>query len=81
MEFKCNPRERQFQEDMLAQGFEVYSRGWPDFLVYDRKRNKVKFVEIKRKQKPSPKMGLSIHQKTMIEILRGIGLDVSVQYL
>ena len=82
MKLKANKREKQFQKEMLEQGFEVFSRGWPDFLVYDRENNKAKFVEIKRKQKrPSEKMGLSQHQRNVLEILKNIGLGVEIRYI
>lgn len=82
MKLKENRRERQIQEEMIDAGYEVLSKGWPDFLCYRPKDGKVVFLEVKRKQiRPSKKMGLSKHQKRVHEILMALGLDVRVVYV
>ena len=77
-----NRREQEFQLKAVADGWKVYHKGYPDFLLYKENENKIKFVEIKRHQKRKTiKMGLSTHQQEVIDILRKAGLDVEVIYL
>ena len=80
MKPKKNIRERQVQEAGLNDGWEVLSKGWPDFLLYKEETNEALFIEVKRTCK-SEKHGLSKHQRRMHEILKKLGLDVVVQYI
>lgn len=66
-----NRREAKVSESLQAQGYEVYHKGFPDFLAYNPQTSKLLFVEVKRKlRRPTEKMGLSAHQRRVIEILR-----------
>jgi len=78
---KKNRRERQFQIEMIKNGYEVLSKGWPDFLCYNNITRNIIAVEIKRKYEPTKKKGLSVHQKRTHEILRKAGLQVEVKYI
>ena len=63
-----NRREREIAEAYLSEGWEVFHKGWPDFLMF--KDGKVLMIEVKRVQKKkTPKMGLSSHQQRVKEIL------------
>lgn len=73
-----NRRERLIAERYESQGYEVIRKGWPDFLFY--KSGEAKFVEVKRPCL-SQKRGLSQHQRRTLEILRELGLSVSVEYV
>ena len=76
----ANPREQAVIDRLQADGFEVLNKGWPDLLAV--KDYEVVAVEVKRKQKrKTKKMGLSAHQRRVIEILRGAGIDVQVEYI
>jgi hypothetical protein len=82
MKLKKNKRERAFQEEAILDGYEVLSKGWPDFLLYKQLTNKAVFVEVKRKQKHvTLKMGLSKHQQRVHEILKNLGLNVKTIYI
>jgi len=74
-----NKRELKILNELLSQGYEVYHKGYPDFIAYHPETEEVRFVEVKRQQRrPTPKMGLSKHQERVIEILRKIArVDVS----
>lgn len=79
---KSNKRERKVQQEYLKKGYEVYSRGWPDFLMYHQEKDELVLIEVKRKQKrPTQKMGLSKYQQRVIEILRHKGIKVEVVYV
>ena len=75
-----NRREYKVAKDMKAKGWQIMTKGYPDLFCF--KGNKIKFIEVKRKQiRPSKKMGLSLHQRTMIKIMKRAGLDVEVRYV
>jgi VRR-NUC domain len=77
---KSNKREIATLEKYKDLGYNYLTKGYPDFCFYND--NEVIFVEVKRKQRrPSLKMGLSIHQKKMIEIFQRLGLNVRVEYV
>lgn len=80
MKLKKNLRERKFQIEASQDGWEILTKGYPDFLLYKEQTNEALFVEIKRKTKKN-NTGLSRHQKRMIEILKNIGLNVRVIYI
>jgi hypothetical protein len=74
-----NKREAKVYEEYKKEGWEVFHKGWPDFLVY--KSGNLRMIEVKREQKrPSKKMGLSKHQRRMKEILERF-VDYRVIYI
>lgn len=74
-----NNREVQVFNKYSKEGWEIYHRGFPDFIMF--KDGMVKFVEVKRKQKrPTKKMGLSRYQRRVIEILNTISSCI-VEYI
>lgn len=81
MRLRKNKREREVQLSALKCGFEVLTKGWPDFLLYDKSKNKALFVEVKRKYKTKGATGLSSHQRRLHKILRNLGLNVTVVYI
>jgi hypothetical protein len=78
---KSNKREIQVYNKAVLEGWEVLTKGYPDFLLYKEKENKVLFIEVKRKCKNTVKKGLSSHQSRMISILKRIGLQVEIIYI
>lgn len=71
LKIKCNLRESKILTRLLKKGFEVYHRGFPDFLAYQEETNTLIFVEVKRKQRrKTHKMGLTVYQRRVIEILK-----------
>jgi len=82
MRLKKNTRERKIQLNALNDGWEVLSKGWPDFMLYKEKTNEVKFIEVKRsKTKNSINNGLSKHQKRMHKIFECLGFAVEILYV
>lgn len=78
---KKNRREREIQERAIKAGWEILSKGWPDFLVYKEETNEAIFLEVKRKCKNPQQTGLSKHQKRVHQILRNLGLNVKVVFI
>ena len=78
-----NYRELTIFSKLNRKGFEVYKKGWPDFLAYNPNTKKIIFVEVKRTTASKPKPGwekfesksykrgggLSSHQIKVSEIL------------
>jgi len=59
---KSNIREKSVYEKYKNLGYDVLTKGYPDFCFFND--NEVIFIEVKRRQKrTSKKMGLSLHQK------------------
>lgn len=81
MKLKKNLRERKIQELALERGWEVLTKGWPDFLLYKEATNEAIFVEVKRKCKTEGKTGVSKVQKRMHRVLKNIGLIIKVVYV
>ena len=82
VKLKKNKRERLFQEAAIEGGYEILSRGWPDFLCYKESENYAVFVEIKRKShSKTGKVGLTKFQKRMHVILKKLGLKVRTVYI
>ena len=76
-----NKRERIVYDELVSQGYEVYHKGYPDFLAYKSDTNELLFIEVKKKQKkPSLKMGLSDHQRRVIDVLRKF-IEVKIVYV
>lgn len=80
---KHNPREKEIQEDLMNQGWNVLYKGWPDFLFYKEENGKIVafFVEVKRKGKEFSNTyatKLSPEQKKMHYVLKKLGLDIKV---
>ena len=77
---KSNVREIAVLEKYKKLGYDYLTKGYPDFCFYNDEE--VIFVEVKRKQKrKTAKMGLSIHQRKMIDIFKRLGLKVSIEYV
>ena len=77
---KTNKREQSVFKKYTELGYNCLTKGYPDFCFY--KDKEVVFVEVKRKQKkPSSQMGLSKHQRKMIDIFIQLGLDVRIEYI
>lgn len=64
-----NKWEAQFVEEMLAQGWDIYRRGWPDFIAV--KGKEIRFVEVK-----PPDGWMSPHQIAIAKILSEFGIQV-----
>ena len=65
-----NEREGKIYDLFSTDNWEILHKGFPDFLLFKEKENKLKFIEVKRKQKKqTAKMGLSAHQRRIKEIL------------
>ncbi len=76
-----NRRENIVLYELLQKGYEVFHKGYPDFLVYDEANNELSFIEVKRKQRrKTKKMGLSKHQQRVIEILKKFH-KVEIRYI
>lgn len=73
-----NPVEREVADKLIADGWEVMKRGWPDFLAY--KDGKVRFVEVKpARQGKRIWTDLASTQFRMAEILLEVfGVEVEV---
>ena len=77
---KDNHRERAVYEKYRSKGYECLTKGYPDFCFFNDEE--VIFIEVKRKQKRvSDKMGLSNHQRRMIDIFKRLGLNVKIEYV
>lgn len=77
---KNNYREQIVYKEYTDLGYECLTKGYPDFCFFNG--DKVIFVEVKRKPiTNTKKKGLSRHQQKMINILRGLGLDVRIEYV
>lgn len=66
-----NRWEIQLVEELLAQGFHVFHRGWPDYVAVQG--DVVRFIEVK-----PPRGYLSIHQRAMARILARFGITVEI---
>ena len=73
---KNNIREKLVKDMAIEGGWEVLGRGWPDFLLYNRRTKEAIFLEVK-----SCGNGLNRYQKRMHKILKGLGLDVRTVYV
>ena len=75
-----NKREAQFQVKMMQQGWEVYHKGYPDFLCHNPITGEIKAFEIKP-LKGKEGTGLSKQQKRMIDLFNKVGIETKVVYL
>ena len=74
-----NIREAIIYDQYLKDGWEVYHKGFPDFLMY--KDGKIKMIEVKRQQKRKTiQMGLSKYQQRIKEILSQF-FDYEIVYI
>lgn len=65
--------EAEFRYMAKQKGYEIYSKGYPDYILI--KNGKVIFVECKKPQMiKTKKGGYSKHQIEMRKIFRGLGL-------
>ena len=64
-----NAAEMQFKREMLATGWEVTKRGWPDYLAF--KDEAVMFVEVK----PNASQPLKDSQFKIFELLASHGFE------
>jgi hypothetical protein len=78
---KLNEREIKYKIEAEKQGWKLFHRGFPDFLMYNEKTNKIKFVEVKQKSKGKFIDNLTSDQKKVIEVLQKSGNDAEVIYL
>ena len=81
---KYNKREISVYEKYKSLGYDCLTKGYPDFCFFKDKEGsyEVIFIEVKRTQKrPTIKMGLSKQQRKMIDIFKGIGLNVKIEYV
>mgnify|MGYP003394166804 CR=1 FL=1 len=67
-----NHAEREVRAQLEAEGWSVYSKGWPDYLAV--KDGTVRFIEVK----PSGGSGLSSAQQVVFDVLHSLGLQVEV---
>ena len=80
-----NRRESVVFNRAVEDGWEVLTRGWPDFLLYKQKTNEAMFIEVKavstryEKKHDRPMGGIPTKsQKKMHSVLRNLGLTVKV---
>lgn len=74
---KNSRTETQFREEAEKRGFEIFSKGWPDYII--RKNGKLIFVECKRPLvRQTKKQGFSKHQLQIKTILQSLGADYRV---
>ncbi len=64
-----NPAERRFAEEMAKLGWNLYKKGWPDFLGV--KDDKVIFVEVKTKRSHR----LKREQVVVLRLLASLGMN------
>lgn len=77
---KNNKREILVYQSYKDKGYNCLTKGYPDFCFYND--TEVIFVEVKRKQKrKSKKMGLSVQQRTMLDLFKRLGLTVLIEYI
>lgn len=77
---KSNHREQMVYKKYTDLGYEVLTKGYPDFCFF--KEDEVIFVEVKKKKHvKGKKAGLSEHQQKMIRIFKSLGLDVRIEYV
>ena len=63
-------------KNLESRGYEVLKNGWPDFVAIDWENKKVRFIEIKPKNKK-----LKPRQIKMKKVFEMIGLDYEVMYI
>lgn len=61
--------EQQLADKMMAEGWEVYRKGYPDFLC--RKDDTIIAIEVK----PNTNINLEPHQITMMGLLKSLGVE------
>ncbi len=71
-----NAREKLVKDVATESGWEVLDKGWPDFLLYDKRTKDVIFLEVKSCNGTGG--GLTRYQKRLHKILKDLGLDVRV---
>ncbi len=79
-----NRREKIVREQAEKDGWEVLDKGWPDFLLYNEKENKVLFIEVKSNLARKKKLTggeLTKEQKLMHHILKRLGFIVKVVHI
>lgn len=71
---RTNNAEREVIEDLLKEGWDVLTRGWPDLIAVKGKQ--VRLIEIK----PSTHSGeLTGAQKRMVDALALLGIPVEIK--
>ena len=73
MPSRKNFAEREIREKLEADGWEVFAKGWPDYLAV--KGDVVRFIEVKS----AGQSQLSTAQQVVFDILTKLGLTVEVQ--
>ena len=79
-----NRREKIVYDKSIEEGWEVLSRGYPDFILYKEKTNEAIFVEVKSEQARRKKIAggeLSKEQTRMHEILKNLGFITTIVHI
>lgn len=72
--WRSNNAERHIAEQLEKEGYDILSRGWPDFLAVNRRDpTDVRFIEVKPEGKH-----LKPQQEMVVRALAGIGIKVEV---
>lgn len=72
---KLNPREAVVARELENEGWEIFHRGWPDFLAV--RGDKVRFIEVKNYiGDASDLYGV---QRRVAQVLAKIGIEVELQ--
>jgi len=81
-------REKIVYDKCIDNGWEVLTKGWPDFLLYKEDQNEAIFIEVKSKatkyeKKHNHPMGgiPTKEQARMHKILGNLGLTVKVVHI
>lgn len=65
-----NKSEKEIYDRLIEDGYEVYHKGYPDFLAYNQKTGEILFVEVKREyQRKEKRGGLDKSQAKVLQIL------------
>ena len=70
-----NVHERRVIDELIADGYTVLKRGWPDLLAFSVEKKRVRFVEVK-----PPYGGRTVKhcQKDVADVLALLGIQVEV---
>lgn len=68
----ANEAEGQLFDELTADGWEVFKRGYPDFICV--RNGKVMFVEVK----PTARCGPKVDQEFVMQVMADAGLNVAM---
>lgn len=75
-----NESEKIIYDRLIEEGYEVYHKGYPDFLVFNPKTKKLSFIEVKREaQRKRKRGGLTKRQARVLQILNKFH-EVKIEY-